>query len=212
MKTTVSKVLTTTAVFAVFAWLSAGIFAANRAQKPVNWQNARRSYEEFLKKPSSSHAKALMRTLPPRNAVDPNDPELKETLGYLFEGERYARFEAIVRKARPAYIQLAFGILDISDEDNAVLIEALIGSCITAAPEAFLRSAANATEFQLRGIMGNYTGELAEDHLIQAQELKARRAALEKVKKKKYSKIKKDCLDLIDVFIEERESMKIQGE
>ncbi|MFH1368643.1 MAG: hypothetical protein ABII64_05920 [Elusimicrobiota bacterium] len=206
-------------IFRIICFISVCLLAClcfSSAEKKgisVDWQKIRSAYGDFLKKPSSHHARALVNTLPER-AVAPEElvGAGEETVAYIFDGERFKHFEDIVRKAKPEHMRAALKMTNIADEDHSGELEALLGSCITANPAGFLDTVKDASEFRLRGILGNFSGEFDIDNNARIKELNENYAAIEKIRKRKYLQIRDKCLAIIKIFIEERESMKIQGE
>lgn len=179
----------------------------------IDWQGIRKAYGLFLLKPSSNHANKLSKLIP--NELKPEEPEnpgRAEAFEYIFEADRIAHFANIVSKGKPAYMKLVFQMANTADSGRSEQLEAMLGLCAAVNPDGFLKTVQNATDFQLRGILGNFTGEYVDENDRQTAELKARYNAIEKVKKKRYAQIRRRCLDIIKVFIQERETMKIQGE
>jgi len=169
----------------------------------------RADYDLFLKKPTSGHAKKLTKALPDQLVQAPEDIQGRnETLAYMLDDQKWELFKNIVNKPKPAYIQLMFGLMNITDEDYSSELEAVMGTYVSVMPEDFLKNSQNASDFQLRGIFGAFGVEENEDNAGQEGLLNANYAALEKVKNKKYIQVRNRCLDILKIFIEERESRK----
>lgn len=184
-------------------------YGAEKAFTPATWASARKNYDIFLQKPSSGHAKKLMKSLPATVAgLTAEDRARDETAEYLFEEDRFGHFKNILKSKKTAYLKLLFRMLNIAGEERAALVEEQIGLYIPAMPEEFLKGAADFTDYQLRGILGKFAEEYDFDNNKRLEELKLNLAAIEKVRGKKYSKIKQRCVDILRIFIEERESRK----
>lgn len=186
-------------------------FSANlsAAKKAVDWEKTAAAYDVFLSKPSSSHARKFARTLSGgKNLGDSAEKGRKEAVQRMFAEEKFAHFMNIIKTPKPAYLQAAFALLQISETNYSDMIEAAMGEYASKKPEAFLDMARSATEFQLRGMFGNFDPGYADDHMKQLNELISRYQAIEKVKKKKYSKARNKCLEILKVFIEEKEASK----
>jgi len=184
--------------------------APGKSPKPVDWKVVRADYDLFIKKPTSGHAKKLAKALPEQITQPPEEiPGRNETLAYILDDPKWESFKNIVKKPKPAYIQLMFRLMNITDEDYSSELESIIETYVSVMPEDFLKNSQNASDFQLRGIFGAFNGdEEDEDNARQAGELNANYAALEKVKNKKYIQVRNRCLDILKIFIEERESRK----
>jgi hypothetical protein len=103
---------------------------------------------------------------------------------------------------------MMFRLTNITDEDYSSELESIIETYVSVMPEDFLKNSQNASDFQLRGIFGTFGDEEDEDNARQAAELNANYTALEKIKNKKYIQVRNRCLDILTIFIKERESRK----
>lgn len=193
--------------FLITTMLSAAPVAS---AKPVDWKAVQADYDLFLTRPTSGHAKKLTKALPEQMVQAPEDiPGRNGTLEYILDDQKWEHFRNIVKNPKPAYIQMMFRLMNITDEDYSSELESIIGAYVSVMPEDFLKNSQNASDFQLRGIFGAFGGdEKDEDNVRQGWELNANYAALEKVKSKKYLPLRNRCLDILKIFIEEKESRK----
>jgi hypothetical protein len=176
--------------------------------KPQDWKAVRADYDLFLRKPGSGHAKKLAKALPEQLVQAQEEiPGRNETLEYILDDQKWEQFKNIVRLPKPAYIPVMYRLMNITDEDYSSELESILGGYVAKLPEEFLKYSQDASDFQLRGIFGSF-GDEDEDDARQSAELNANYAALEKVKNTKYLNIRNRCLDILKIFIEEKESRK----
>jgi hypothetical protein len=151
----------------------------------------------------------LARSLPAKPLdLSTEDPARDETALYIFDDQRFGHFKNVVRNKKPAYLGLLFRMLYLADEDNTEELEEQIGLYIPALAEQFLKAVEGYSDYQLRGIFGNFAEEYDADNNKRLEELKLNLAAIEKVRGRRYDKLKRRCVDILKVFIEERESRK----
>lgn len=195
----------------LFCVLITSILPALSGKNPgvVDWKAVRADYDLFLKKPTSGHAKKLTKSLPEQITQAPEDIQGRnETLAYILDEQKWELFRNIVKNPKPAYIEMMFRLMNITDEDYSSELESIIGTYVSVMPADFLKNAQNTSDFRLRGIFGAFGDKENEDNARQDGELNANYAALEKVKSKKYILVRNRCLDILKIFIEERESRK----